>query len=130
MFTDFLTLDMLKVFFVAVAVTVLLTEFFKDIVDGIFKLFGLAVSKAIGKTYELHIPTKYVVFTFALMVVFAPLYFEAVLTPQVIVAGVLNGILLTLTAMKSYETILDKAIKKYSEEDFNNFKPPDIGGTT
>lgn len=53
MFTDFLTLDMLKVFFVAVAVTVLLTEFFKDIVDGILKLISLAISKVIGQPYQM-----------------------------------------------------------------------------
>jgi len=105
------------------------SQLFKDLVDWVFKLIGLVISKAIGKPYKLKIPTKYVVFIFALMVVFAPLYFDVVLTPPVIVAGILNGILLTLTAMKSYETILDKAIKKYSEEEPQKFKPPEIGGT-
>ncbi len=104
MFNDFITLDMLRVFLVAVSVTVLLTQFFKEAVDSLFKIFNL------------HVPTKYVVFFWALITVFLPLYFDDAITPEVIATGIINAILLTLTAQKSYETILEKSIIKITKE--------------
>ena len=106
MFEDFLTPDMLQIFFIAVAVVVILAQFFKDIFDYIFKMLNIQV------------PTKYVVFIFALIVVFVPMSLQGPLLPMAIFMGVLNSILLTLTAQKSYETILERAIKKIEAKSY------------
>lgn len=104
MFNEFITLDMLKVYLVAVCATVVFTEFFKEAVDSLFKIFNL------------HMPTKYVVFFWATLVVFLPIYFDSLITPEAIATGIINAILLTLTAQKSYETILEKSIIKITKE--------------
>lgn len=102
MFDDFITVDMLKTFPVAVSITVILTQFFKEAIDGLFKKLKIDVH------------TKYVVFFFALIVVFIPI--KESITFGVVAAGVLNAILLSLTAMKSYDTLVDKAITKIEEK--------------
>ena len=102
--SEFMTIDMLKVFAVAVTFTVILTEFFKEAVDWIC-----------GK-FKIDIPTKYVVFFFALVVIFLPIYIDNTISIESILTGFLNSILLSLTAMKSYDTIVDRAITKIEDE--------------
>lgn len=106
---SFLTIEMLKTFTVAVFIVVLITEFFKEIVDLVIKIFSKMVSVMFKKQCELHVPTKYVVFLWALFVVFMPMYLEIVLTLPIIFMGTLNSIFVTLAAMKFYESILEKA---------------------
>lgn len=98
MFNDFLTIDMLKAFPVAVSVIVILTEFFKDAIDLLFKKLKIKVQ------------TKYVVFFFALIIVYLPI--RETITFEVIASGILNAVLLSLTAMKSYDTIVNRAMIK------------------
>lgn len=104
MLNDFLTIDMLRVFLVAVSVTVILTEFFKEAVDWVFAKI------------KINIPTKYVTLFFALLIVFLPIIIDGLITVEIIATGILNAILLSLTAMKSYETILEKAISKIEKK--------------
>ncbi|HZJ77131.1 MAG TPA: hypothetical protein VFC70_05415 [Oscillospiraceae bacterium] len=103
MFSDFMTIDMLKVFMVAVSATVILTEFFKETVDWICKKFQVKVH------------TKYVVFFFALIVIFLPIILDKLISIETVATGFLNAILLCLTAMKSYDTIVDRAIARIEE---------------
>lgn len=98
--SDFVTIDMLKIFAVAVTFTVIFTEFFKEAVDYLCKKFNKKI------------PTKYVVFFFALIVIFLPIILDGVISVETVATGFLNAILLSLTAMKSYDTIVDKAIAK------------------
>jgi hypothetical protein len=101
---QFLTIEMLKAFPVAVSVTVILTEFFKDIIDCLFRKVNF------------HLPTKYIVFIFALIVIFLPHIVEKTVSLEIIITGVLNAILLSLTAIKSYETIVQRAVTKMSRK--------------
>lgn len=101
---EFITIDMLKVFAVAVSITVMLTEFSKEAVDWIFSKL------------KINIHTKYVVFFFALVVIFLPFIIEKLITVEAIFTGVLNAVLLSLTAMKSYDTIRDRTIAKINRE--------------
>jgi galactitol-specific phosphotransferase system IIC component len=94
---------MLKTFAVVVMVVVLVTEFFKEAVDKLFNLVGW------------HVPTKYVVFFWALFIIFGPLYYEGTITGVAIFMGVLNAIFVSLAAMKLYESILEKAFGNFME---------------
>jgi hypothetical protein len=112
MFNDFLTLEALKIWMVAVSVTVLITQFTKEIVDWIFGIL------------HLKIPTKYVVYCWSLTVIFLPQVNQIQFSFEVIATNILNGIIITLAAMKSYEIIAEKAIQKIEEIKYR--KPPEI----
>lgn len=102
---EFLTIDMLRVFVVAVSITVMLTEFFKEAIDWLFNKLKIVV------------PTKYVVFFFALVVIFLPMILGGLITVEAISTGILNAVLLSLTAMKSYDVILERAISKIDKNE-------------
>jgi len=109
MFDNFITLDMLNTFLVAVSVTVMLTQFFKDAIDWVwFKLWKKKTN------------TKYIVFIFAVLVIGAPLAvkhgFYGILNFETIFTTLLNAVLLSLTAMKSYESIVNKDRQKRAKE--------------
>jgi len=91
---------MLRVFVVAVSVTVILTEFFKEAVDWV------------AKKLNIRVPTKYVVFFFALFVVFLPIILDGLISFETVTTGILNAILLSLTAIKSYDTIVERGITR------------------
>ncbi|KJS23157.1 MAG: hypothetical protein VR72_03050 [Clostridiaceae bacterium BRH_c20a] len=139
MFNDFITPDMLKIFLVAVALVVLYTEFFKKAFDFVFKITGIVfswvftlIARKVFKREKpvvivIKVPTEYICFLFACIVIFLPLIITEQLNIMVIFMGLTNAILLSMTAKESYNSIRKKILKKYSDEGpSEKFKPPEV----
>lgn len=94
----FITIDMLKIFSVAITVTVILTEFFKDLADRI-----------VYKFLKRNLHTKYFVFVIALLVIFIPIIHDKNFSFESTFTGIINAVFLTLASMKSYETVIERA---------------------
>lgn len=106
-FSSFVSLDVLNSFIGMAIVVTILTEFFKILIDKIF-----------GK-----VPTKYVVFVIAMLVYFAIKFATGeVLLNDIravigfILVGVINSIFVSLTSMKSFESVKDKFSNVFDEE--------------
>ena len=85
---EFLTLEMLTQFPILVLVVVFITEFTKDLLDKMK-----------------HIPTKYFVYLYALVLLLLVKYFTEDLTAVNVVLAILNGFVVALAAMKGYEEV-------------------------
>ena len=83
-----------------ILVVVLLVQYFKEIVDNIFK-------KAFGKT----LPTKYLTFIISEFLLFTSKYFlgENICDGEVIFINFINGVILASVAMKSVETLMNNS---------------------
>lgn len=84
---NFITLDYMGTFVGMVAIVVLLTQFTKDLID----------------KYLSKIPTKYVVFVYALIVIFAYQLMTNTFDTKKVLLTILNAILITMTAQGGYE---------------------------
>jgi hypothetical protein len=84
---NFITLNYLGSFVGMVAVVVLLTQFTKDLVDKVAKW----------------LPTKYVVFIYALIVIFGYQLMSNTFDNTKLLLTILNAVLLTMTAQGGYE---------------------------
>lgn len=86
---NFITLDYLSTFVGMVAVVVLITQFTKDLVDKVAKW----------------LPTKYLVFMYALIVLIGYQVMANTFESSKILLTIINAILLTMTAQGGYEWI-------------------------
>jgi hypothetical protein len=84
---NFITLQYMGSFVGMVAIVVLLTQFSKDLVDKVAKW----------------LPTKYVVFIYALIVIFGYQLMSNTFDNTKVLLTVINAILLTMTAQGGYE---------------------------
>lgn len=96
---NFITFDMLKNFATLATVLVILTQFTKDLVDA-----------TIGRLFK--IPTRYLVFVYALAILFLILYRSGPITVEAVVATVINAVFVTLAAMKAFESAVQPALEK------------------
>jgi len=89
-----------------ILVVVLLVQYFKEIVDNIYK-------KAFGKTLS----TKYLVFVISELLLFTSKHFlgENIFNGEVIFINFINGVILASVAMKSVETLMNKNNKLEGE---------------
>ena len=92
--SEYLTWEFLGTFAGAVAAVTLIVQFLKLPIDKWRK-----------------IPTRYIVFIISLLVLFAVDIFTTKITADVAVLTVLNGFIVTLTAMGAYEVTFAKLEK-------------------
>lgn len=100
---NFITFDMLKNFATLATVLVIVTQFTKDLVDALFGVLRIRV------------PTRYLVFVYALAVLLLILYRGGPVTVEAVVATIINAIFVTLTAMKAFESAVQPALEKLSK---------------
>lgn len=93
---NFITLQYMGSFVGMVAIVVLLTQFSKDLVDNVAKW----------------LPTKYVVFIYALIVIFGYQLMSNSFDSTKILLTVINAILLTMTAQGGYEWLYKSVEQK------------------
>ncbi len=104
---DYITFDMLRNFAGLVTMLVILTQFTKDPVDWLWnKLWKVTTG----------FPTRYLVFIYAeaFLCTFVVMDKQTALIPAWITAF-LNGIIVTLAAMKSYESVVQAALNKIAK---------------
>jgi len=88
---EFMTWDFLGTFAGAVAATTLIVQFLKLPADKVKK-----------------IPTRYIVYLIAALMLFSYQYFNGVLAPDVIVLTLLNAVVVAVAAMGTYEVTFKK----------------------
>ena len=112
---QFISIQNLSTITTLILVVVLLVQYFKDIVDNIYK-------KAFGKTLS----TKYLVFVISEFLLFLSKHFlgENIFNGEAIFINFINGIILASVSVKSVETLMNK-----SDSDSNKVKSDvDISG--
>lgn len=92
---NFITFDMLQNFATLATVLVILTQFTKDLVDKVVKF-----------------PTRYLVFIYAEIILFANLTRAGTWSIQAVVTTIINGIFVTLAAMKAFESTVEPITTK------------------
>jgi len=107
---QFITIQNLSTITTLILVVVLLVQYFKDIVDNIYK-------KAFGKTLS----TKYLVFVISEFLLFLSKHFlgENIFNGEAIFINFINGIILASVAVKSVETLMNKSDNSNSNVKFN-----------
>ena len=100
---QFITIQNLSTITTLILVVVLLVQYFKDIVDNIYK-------KAFGKTLS----TKYLVFVISEFLLFLSKHFlgENIFNGEAIFINFINGIILASVSVKSVETLMNKSDSK------------------
>jgi hypothetical protein len=88
---EFLTWSYLATFAGAVAAVTLIVQFLKLPMDKVWK-----------------IPTRFIVFLIALIILFAVLFFTDVITPEKAALTVLNAIVVTMASLGAYEVTFKK----------------------
>jgi len=112
---QFISIQNLSTITTLILVVVLLVQYFKDIVDNIYK-------KAFGKTLS----TKYLVFMISEFLLFLSKHFlgENIFNGEAIFINFINGIILASVSVKSVETLMNK-----NNSDSSNIKSnADISG--
>jgi hypothetical protein len=97
---NFITLDYLSTFVGMVAVVVLITQFTKELIDKVAKW----------------LPTKYVVFIYALIVIIGYQIMSNTFDISKLLLTIINAMLLTMTAQGGYEWVF-KPIEQKSQND-------------
>jgi hypothetical protein len=92
---EYLTWEFLATFAGAVAAVTLIVQFLKLPVDKVWK-----------------VPTRFVVFLIALIILFAVMFFTDTATPEKAALTVLNAIVVTMAAMGAYEVTFKKIENK------------------
>jgi peptidoglycan/LPS O-acetylase OafA/YrhL len=98
---NYLTWEFIASFAGAVFVVTMIVQFLKLPLDRVWK-----------------VPTRFIVFLIALLILFLVLFFTDTITPEKAALTVLNAIVVTMAAMGAYEVTLKK-IEKWFES-----KPP------
>jgi len=104
---QFITIQNLSTITTLILVVVLLVQYFKDIVDNIYK-------KAFGKTLS----TKYLVFAISEFLLFTSKHFlgENIFNGEAIFINFINGIILASVSVKSVETLMNKNNSKVKSD--------------
>ena len=92
---NFITFDMLQNFATLATVLVILTQFTKDLVDKVVKF-----------------PTRYLVFIYAEIILFLNLARTGTWSIEAVVTTIINGIFVTLAAMKAFESTVEPIMTK------------------
>lgn len=97
MIENFVTVDLMKDFATVVLLTVIVTQFFKGAADTIFQ-----------KLFKTTIQTKYLAFFWAVLIVTLSYWYDDKLSdPEQWPLVFLSAVIVTITAMKSFEVASD-----------------------
>ena len=104
---QFISIQNLSTITTLILVVVLLVQYFKEIVDNIYK-------KAFGKTLS----TKYLVFMISEFLLFLSKHFlgENIFNGEAIFINFINGIILASVSVKSVETLMNKSDSKIKSD--------------